>query len=105
MTLQQAITSTVLNTTPNPLHQPPTNNPPGQRTPKQLPPPPVIPPLRPNPRPFCHSGQIPLTAQRLHCTRPARRAFRQSQQPVGTGMGAGGAEEHPCPVVRPIPPL
>ncbi|KAK4821953.1 hypothetical protein QYF61_004957 [Mycteria americana] len=79
-TLQQAITATVLNRTSNPGPQPPPTIPRDKRPQGQLPPPPVIPPLRPNPRPFCHSGQIQLTVQRSRSTLPARRAFKQSWQ-------------------------
>lgn len=72
----------------------PTNNPPGQKTPRAAP---VIPPLRPNPRPFCRSGQIQLTVQRSRSTLPARRVFKQIQQPASTwGPSVGSLGDGCC---------
>lgn len=59
----------------------------GDKRPRgQLPPPPVIPPLHPNPRPFCRSGQIQLSVQGSRCT----GAQTEPGSP-GDGWGSEGA--------------
>lgn len=95
--LRQEITPTVLNTPSNPVCQPPPIIPQDKRPRGQLLPPPVIPPLRPNPRPFCRSGQIQLTVQRSRSTLPARRVFKQIQWPASTwGPSVGSLGDGCC---------